>query len=49
MNDQLAAAIVSDGLTVTYGRRTAVDNVTFAVYGPKTSAGWGPRSLLSNH
>jgi len=25
------------------------DNVTFAVYGPKTSAGWGPRSLLSNH
>jgi ABC-2 type transport system ATP-binding protein len=31
MNDQLAAAIVSDGLTVTYGRRTAVDNVTFAV------------------
>lgn len=24
------------------------DNVTFAVYGPKISAGWGPRSLLSN-
>lgn len=31
MNDQLVAAIVTDGLTVTYGRRTAVDNVTFAV------------------
>jgi ABC-2 type transport system ATP-binding protein len=31
MNDQLVAAAIADGVTVSYGRRTAVDNVTFAV------------------
>lgn len=31
MNDQLVAAAITDGVTVSYGRRTAVDNVTFAV------------------
>jgi ABC-2 type transport system ATP-binding protein len=31
MNDQLVAAAIADGVTVSYGRRPAVDNVTFAV------------------
>lgn len=31
MNDQVVAVVISDALTVSYGRRAAVDNVTFAV------------------
>ena len=31
MNDQLVAAAIADGVTVAYGRNTAVDNVSFAI------------------